>query len=73
MLNDVLNYLDKEINYIFEHQDAFLNEFANEFYIEIVSVAFTGKTIKVTYAYPSGSRVIEDVSISDYIDWKYNR
>lgn len=70
-LSDAIEFLEKEIDYIFDNETSFMNEFVPNRWESLADVYFPGPHIEIEYTTESCKKILSKIiSIDDYRKWK---
>jgi hypothetical protein len=65
-LRPALDALEKEIEYIFDNEESFMNRFAEEHWQDLLEVTFSNSYLKFVYILDCGQHVVDEVEIEAY-------
>lgn len=69
-IKDFLNFLESEINFIFDHEESFSEDLVKIEYEDLINVSFDYACIYITYIVESGRHVSDFVLMIDYLRWR---
>jgi len=69
-MSTFLTELEKEIHYIFDNEESFLDTFGEDAWWDLQEVSFTSTCIRFVYVLYCGKHVEVSVEMSDYADWR---
>jgi hypothetical protein len=69
-IEDVLSFIESEINFIFDHEESFMKHFAKGEAEDLVDVSFDYVCLHITYIIKSGQHFCDAVLMIDYLRWR---
>jgi len=66
----MLTTLEEEIDYIFDNDISFLNQFAKGRYMDLTEVSFTANQVRISYILDNGQHVGDSITMCDYLAWR---
>jgi hypothetical protein len=69
-IEDVLIFIESEINFINDHEESFMKRFGKGKYEDLVDVSFASVCLHITYIIKSGQHVCDVVLMDDYLRWR---
>jgi hypothetical protein len=68
-LNGVLSSLSEHIEFIYDNEEDFLEEFARGKFFDLIEVTFGSGHIRISYLLEDGPTVTDGIDMDKFIDW----
>ena len=72
MIEDCLQTISDEIDFIYVKEDAFVNQFIGHPVMALYKISFDDKYVDIVYVLDNGVHVSNSIDINLYLEWRHS-